>query len=107
MTITFNIYNAIDSQQIVIITMPWDYRKAVTGFYSTIWKGFKTSCASSAKMDKRFLRAKIVKTKGVTSRLEIAFRSGVLFNSPFDLNSTDFKIINLHLEALQLSTSKS
>lgn len=84
--------------------MPWDYQKAVKGFYSNLCRHFKASCASSVKLDKRHLKAKLVRQNNVnTNRFEISFPSGVKFNSPFDLNKVDFKIINLHLEALSLS----
>ena len=85
--------------------MPWDYRKAAKGFYSNYWKLMKIKCASSVKLDKMFVKARIVITKSKTDRFEIIFPSGVKFNSPFDLTETDFKIIDLHLQALSLSVS--
>ncbi len=107
MTITLHIYNSIDSKTIMAIMMPWDYRKAITGFYSGLWKYFKIVCASNEKIDKRFLRMKIIMNKKfITDRFEITFPSGMKFNSPFDLNATDFKIIGLHLEALKLSVGE-
>lgn len=85
--------------------MPWDYRKARHGFYSRFWKDFKIACASAQKLDKIFLRAKI--TRKIVNfdkdRQVIIFPNGLKLDSPFNLNAIDFKIINLHLEALQLS----
>ena len=83
--------------------MPWDYTKAVKGFYSNFWRRVKTGCATNAKLDKMFVKAKIVIGTSNTDRFEMTFPSGMKFNSPFDLNETDFKIIDLHLQALSLS----
>lgn len=103
MTITFHIFNQIDSKYIMNIIMPWDYRKAINGYYSNLWRSFKVSCASSSKLDKRFVRLKIRRDRINTSRLVINFPSGIRLDSPFDLTPIDFKIINLHLQAIELT----
>lgn len=103
MTITYHIFNSIDSKNIMTISMPWEYRKAIKGFYSNLWRDFKTSCASSQKLDKLFVKAKIIRNKVQTDRLEISYPSGLKLNAPFELSVIDFKIINLHLEAAQLA----
>lgn len=106
MTITYDIFNSIDSKNIMRISMPWEYRKAMKGFYSNLWRDFKTNCASNQKMDKRFVKVKIVRHKVQTDRLEITYPSGLKLTAPFDLSEVDFKIINLHLEAAQLAYTK-
>lgn len=103
MTITYNFYNSIDSKNILVIELPWEYKRAIKGFYSNIFKDFKRETASISKIDKRFIRAAIKRLDIDSDRFKITLRSGVTFNAPFDLTPIDFKIINLHLDALQLT----
>lgn len=104
MIITYQVFNSLDSSDIVKVTLPWSYKRAAKGFYSKLWSDLKTSCAKG--IDKKHIRAKIsTDTKVRTDRMEFCFASGAKFNAPFDLNETDFKIINLHLDALNLAYS--
>lgn len=103
MTITYNIFNSIDSSPLVEITMPWDYRRAVKGFYSDFWKAYRRVCASNHKLEKQNVRAAITRNKIRTNRGKITLPSGTMFDFPFDMNTVDFKIVNLHLDALSLS----
>jgi hypothetical protein len=103
MTITYQIFNSLNSINILRIEMPWDYQRAAKGFYSSAWKNLKIECANNCKLDKRFIKAQIAKTRKITSRMIVTMPNGVVFNSPFDLSSTDKRIIDLHLQALMLS----
>ncbi len=105
MRISFQIFNSINSEQLITVVLPFDYKRAIKGFYSGLWKDLKTSCATSYKIDKRFIRMRCLKDKSPikSNRMLVLFPSGFRLDSPFDLNPIDFKIINLHLEALELS----
>lgn len=105
--ISFHLFNSINSRELLTVILPLDYKKAVNGFYSGLWKDLKISVASSYRLDKRFVRMKILKHRVSGSsceRMQWILPSGVRFDSPFDLTATDCKIIKLHLQALELAS---
>ena len=105
--IVMRFYNSFFNTEIMRVKMPYDMRLSMNGFYSSKWRKLKIELANQEQIDKNFIRLKYWFESEVSDRMVITLKSGIVFNSPFEMNKTDYKIIDLHLEALKLSLTNT
>lgn len=102
-TIVITVRNAFLNKELARYVLPLDPKRSIFGWYSKFWKAQRLFFASSEKIDKRFIEARIEYEAKRTNRAIITLPCGVSMDSPFELEPIDVDIITLHLEAYRLS----
>jgi hypothetical protein len=102
-TLIFDIENKFIEEPIYTVTMPFDPRRAMKGFYSKYFMKLKSMLSKDENVPAKFIGIKIKRDpKKSNGRVQINLPSGAILNYPDDVDEYDLKIIKAQLDVMKM-----
>lgn len=90
---------------IATCTVPYNPRRAMFGYYSSLFKDFKDALIEVTGIEGRLIKTHIKRFKGASDRISIKLHNGAELDMPAELTKKDLDIIGLHLKAAEIRFS--
>ena|SRR3990167_1970963 len=104
--IIYKAHHGYFKREILTWDIPFLLERAHKGQYSRFYKRLKKSCSNDLGSEKEWLRIDVtIKYRHGDADVILSFPSGLKIVMPDNMNETDYKIIDLYLQALKLSCS--